>query len=730
MQELDEEQKKLDQKIVDFSFYLIQRGEAGHKRGPYLYEYNDSNRISTIGYGTVNEAGYNHLNYHASEVTHEQAIVLAKTEMQYKLYEKCRTQFKDYDKLLPCYQALILDTAYQGNWTKIVDAFNAGDMQAVYEIVGKNQNKERAAVRMRAVEMGMLVEDTLKKVPNANPDDVAKMIAQQLIEKYKHLNGTDLALTKDELALLYYSCCAAYGVEITPQQAEAFAMSFPEVASGVDGIGYSKVANWTASFGHQPVSYQRGNSSYTPGGYTRGTGDILRTDRSTRPRKRLSDNYFSPVGGGVRPLEARIPTQRHELHGNVQYDRTYSSVHQGPRAGGQKPNMIVIHSTEDREGASESATLKYLCHNENKVSAHIVIGRDGKAYMLVPPEMRANHAGPSRWLGQRNLNECSIGIEVVRAVDEGYTPEQAATILAVVSQLSQQYGIPPDRVLGHDEIAPGRKTDPGKDFDPIWDALAREGLAFDAATHADIRRQLGYNHSVHADKLNPALANARAEDSVAFIPNTPVPEGWTVVPLDVPHAAEGTPPATEVEAPAGDATPAVTSDETEEDENKRVEAARQAERRAAAEGEKQAEQEEATKREAEAQARDEAKAMEETDKQVSAGAGTEGAVEEAGREEQEASSPSKKSSPKKGKRSSSKKEKATSSKGKGSTSKDDTEVTPNEARDTASAGTQAESGGEKPDAAARIEASGADNITHDDEPKLAVNMHMPEKPRA
>ncbi len=732
MQTRDDTQQALDQRIVDFSFYMIQRGEAGHKRGPYLEEYNDSNMISTIGYGTVNEAGYNHLNYRASEVTHEQAIVLAKTEMQYKLYEKCRTQFKDYDKLLPCYQALILDTAYQGNWTKIVDAFNAGDMQAVYEIVGKNQNKERAAVRMRAVEMGMLVEDALKRAPNAKPEDVAKVIATQLIEKYKHLNGTDLALTKDELALLYYSCCAAYGIEVTPQQAEAFAMSFPEVASGVDGIGYSKVDNWTASFGHQPVSYQRGNSSYTPGGYTRGTGDILRTDRSTRPRKRLRDNYFSPVGGGVRPLEARIPTQRHELHGNVQYDRTYSSVHQGPRAGGQKPNMIVIHSTEDRAGASESATLKYLCHNENKVSAHIVIGRDGKAYMLVPPEMRANHAGPSRWLGQRNLNECSIGIEVVRAVDEGYTPEQAATILAVVAQLSQQYGIPPDRVLGHDEIAPGRKTDPGKDFDPIWDALAREGLAFDAATHADIRRQLGNNHSVHANKLNPALANARAEDSVAFIPNTPVPEGWTVVPLDIPSAEEtaetedgnfvpleGEFPDEEegVSEEPEDSDGEVSEDgdeDTEEAERKRAVAAREAETRdAAEEGARAKRAETDNERQAEAEAR--AAETTETDssrKTDTPSGGTTGSTSGEGTSEEGISrSRGKKSSSKKAKRSSKKK---TTSSANNSTSGSETESETEESSVSSSdQQAEGETTSSKPDASRKIRSTGAEDITRE-----------------
>lgn len=228
--------------IVDFSFYLIQRGEAGHLRGCYTEEYGDCGGIRTIGYGTVTEAGYNHLNYTSKTVTEERAVSLAKEEMMYKIGEKCRTQFQNFDRLLPCYQALILDTTYQGFWTRIDEDFNNGNMQSVYNTVTntslpKNGNKERAAIRGRAVEMGMQIEAAYQANPTINPQAVATLLAQKMISKYQHWNGTDLELTRDELGLLYRSAMSAYGMSYSEQDVRDFALSFPNVATGMHGIG-------------------------------------------------------------------------------------------------------------------------------------------------------------------------------------------------------------------------------------------------------------------------------------------------------------------------------------------------------------------------------------------------------------------------------------------------------------------------------------------------------------
>ena len=228
--------------VVDYGFYLIQRGEAGHLRGAYLTEYKDSGGIETIGYGTVTRPGYNTLNYRANTITEELAVDLAKQEMAVKINEKCRTKFKDFDNLLPCYQAAILDTTYQGNWAMIQNAMNEHDMQAVYRAITDNPNLERAAVRGRAIEMGILIEQAFQINPNADPRTVAALIAQQMIEQYAYLNGTDCELSKDELALLYRSCMAAYGVEVSEEEIERFALGYQNVAVGMCGIGSASPA--------------------------------------------------------------------------------------------------------------------------------------------------------------------------------------------------------------------------------------------------------------------------------------------------------------------------------------------------------------------------------------------------------------------------------------------------------------------------------------------------------
>ena len=219
--------------LVDYAFYLIQRGEAGHLRGCYTNQYKCSAGVDTIGYGTVTAPGYNSLNYRETTITEEKAIELAKQEMAHKINEKCRSKFKDFDNLLPCYQAAILDTTYQGNWGAIQDAMNDHDMQAVYEAIINNPNKERSAVRGRAIEMGMLIEEIVQDYPNADPKLVVQTLAQKIIEKYQTLDGTDRELTKDELALLYRSCMTAYGVEFTEEDVVAFFSTFTDCVFGV-----------------------------------------------------------------------------------------------------------------------------------------------------------------------------------------------------------------------------------------------------------------------------------------------------------------------------------------------------------------------------------------------------------------------------------------------------------------------------------------------------------------
>lgn len=483
--------------VVDYGFYLIQRGEAGHLRGCYTNEYKDCGGIETIGYGTVTRPGYNHLNYTNTYVTEEQAIALAKEEMAYKINEKCRTKFKDFDKLLPCYQAAILDTTYQGNWGAIQDAMNAHDMVAVYEAIVNNPNKERSAVRGRAIEMGMMIEAYLAVNPNADPKEVAKLIAEQMIEKYQYLMGTDCELTKDELALLYRSCMAAYGIEVPEEEITAFAMSYDgRVASGVAGIGSENMAAEYGRIIPQGPSYDgsvngngvpRRNGGYN-GGYasmgSRYTSRYAMSGSSHPPMAYFAGGAFEPDCQTLEICTAYVSPNCSQRH--------------------QNPSAIVIHSTESPSLAS---TINTFRGSVDKTSAHYVIDRDGKIYQMVPEGMRANHAGKSVWNGQVGCNDMSIGIEIQRGAGQGYTPEQIASLMALTKDIQQRRGILPENTIGHADITPdGRKVDPGADFP--WAALEAEGLA-----------AAGYQHrgGGHEESYNPALNGIRSSDCQYFV---------------------------------------------------------------------------------------------------------------------------------------------------------------------------------------------------------------------
>jgi AmpD protein len=102
------------------------------------------------------------------------------------------------------------------------------------------------------------------------------------------------------------------------------------------------------------------------------------------------------------------------------------------------------------------------------VSAHLLIRRDGRVIQYVPFGQRAWHAGVSCFAGRARCNDFSIGIELEGADDRPFAPSQYQTLAEVTRALMTYYpGIRPDRIAGHSDIAPGRKTDPGPHFD--WD---------------------------------------------------------------------------------------------------------------------------------------------------------------------------------------------------------------------------------------------------------------------
>lgn len=472
--------------VVDYGFYLIQRGEAGHLRGAYLTEYKDSGGIETIGYGTVTRPGYNTLNYRANTITEELAVDLAKQEMAVKINEKCRTKFKDFDNLLPCYQAAILDTTYQGNWAMIQNAMNEHDMQAVYRAITDNPNLERAAVRGRAIEMGILIEQAFQINPNADPRTVAALIAQQMIEQYAYLNGTDCELSKDELALLYRSCMAAYGVEVSEEEIERFALGYQNVAVGMCGIGSASPAKLFTGVIPQGAFYDGSRSApYSPV-YPR-----YRSVSSGRSRGYSMPAPFLPAGIGPDRFQPDSKT--------LKVSTSDVSCNFGSR-NGQKPQMIVLHTTES---PSYQSTKSIFQSPSSQVSAHYVIDRDGTIHQFLPEGYSAWHAGDSRFppLGITDCcNAASIGIEIQRGPNEPLTKEQIASAMALVKDIQERHGIPAEHVVAHSDIAPGRKADPGADFP--WAAFAREGLS--------TMNHLGVD--THAHHYNPALLAVSSND--------------------------------------------------------------------------------------------------------------------------------------------------------------------------------------------------------------------------
>lgn len=122
-----------------------------------------------------------------------------------------------------------------------------------------------------------------------------------------------------------------------------------------------------------------------------------------------------------------------------------------------------------------SAALERLCDPAHEVSAHYVIGEDGTLWQLVAEEMRAWHAGAGSWQEQEDINSRSIGIEMVNDGHAPYAAPLMATLEALLPGIMARWGITADGVIGHSDMAPGRKIDPGAHFD--WSRLAALGLA-------------------------------------------------------------------------------------------------------------------------------------------------------------------------------------------------------------------------------------------------------------
>jgi N-acetylmuramoyl-L-alanine amidase len=135
--------------------------------------------------------------------------------------------------------------------------------------------------------------------------------------------------------------------------------------------------------------------------------------------------------------------------------------------------LVVIHATEQSSVQASLDTLR-TGNLHGRVSAHYLVGRDGKVYQLVSEDRRAWHAGGGSWGNITDLNDASIGIELDNDGASDFPPAQVQALVALLRDVCTRLEIPPRQVIGHADLAPARKTDPGARFP--WRELAKAGF--------------------------------------------------------------------------------------------------------------------------------------------------------------------------------------------------------------------------------------------------------------
>lgn len=144
----------------------------------------------------------------------------------------------------------------------------------------------------------------------------------------------------------------------------------------------------------------------------------------------------------------------------------------GERPVGASVDLIVLHYTAMPEA---DGALTRLCDPECEVSCHYLIGRDGTLFRLVDEDKRAWHAGAGAWAGQDDVNSRSIGIELDNDGESPFGEALMTSLEALLADLLERHALSPKAVIGHADMAPERKRDPGRLFD--WQRLADRGLS-------------------------------------------------------------------------------------------------------------------------------------------------------------------------------------------------------------------------------------------------------------
>ena len=151
------------------------------------------------------------------------------------------------------------------------------------------------------------------------------------------------------------------------------------------------------------------------------------------------------------------------------------SPNQDERPKGNLVDMVVLHYTGMKNG---EMAVERLCNPLAEVSAHYIVFEDGHLIQLVSEDRRAWHAGSAFWRGNTDINERSIGIEIVNPGHEfgltKFPDKQMAALESLIIEIIQRYSISGHNIVGHSDVAPRRKIDPGELFD--WRRLYKSGI--------------------------------------------------------------------------------------------------------------------------------------------------------------------------------------------------------------------------------------------------------------
>lgn len=157
---------------------------------------------------------------------------------------------------------------------------------------------------------------------------------------------------------------------------------------------------------------------------------------------------------------------------------TYNLSFRSPNFNERKStqiSLIIVHYT-DMLDAKEALTR--LCDPQSQASAHYLIHKSGEIFQLVEDSKRAWHAGKSYWQGLTDINDISLGIELDNTGHSGtlepYPKEQISTLISLLESLCKAYNINPSQVIGHSDISPSRKEDPGEHFP--WEKIKEYGF--------------------------------------------------------------------------------------------------------------------------------------------------------------------------------------------------------------------------------------------------------------